>query len=195
MKIKYIVVPLIIAVFGMGGFFLSPAAAADTYSVDTTHSYVIFRIKHLGVGYSFGRINGVKGSFSFDDAAPEKGAFDIQVPADGADTNQDKRDKHIKSADFFDAAKYPVISFKSKSVKALGKDVFEVSGDLNFHGKTRPLTVKASHTGSGKDPWGSYRKGFEAAFSIKRTDFGIDFMLNGLSDEVLITVSIEGIRK
>ena len=170
------------------------ALAADTYTVDSVHSFIVFRIKHLGVGYAYGRINSPTGSYQFDPASPQSAMFDIQVDAAAVDTHNEKRDKHIRSSDFFDVAKHPRISFKSTAVRKLQDGVYEITGNLTFRSVTKPITVTANHTGSAKDPWGKYRSGFETQFTIKRSEFGMDFMMGGLSDEVNLTVSVEGIR-
>ena len=173
----------------------NPILAAETYNVDTTHSYVLFKINHLGVGNSFGRFNGPAGSFVWDDANPANSSIEMQVKSADVDTNVDKRDNHIRSADFLNADKYDIISFKSTSVKKVGADTYEVTGDLNLLGKSHPITLTARQTGAGKDPWGKYRRGFETTFTIKRTTWGMDFMLNGLSDAVEVSVSVEGVRQ
>ena len=188
-------VSMSIFIIGLVMVFTIPAGAAETYKVDGVHTYILFRIKHVGVGYSYGRINGPAGQFMFDDSTPSKSSINLQVDAKNVDTNVDKRDNHLKSPDFFNVAEHPMISFKSTSVKKVNATTYDVSGDLTLLGKTRPITVKANDTGSGKDPWGKYRRGFETSFTIKRSDFGMDFMMGGLSDEVNITVSVEGIRQ
>ena len=88
-----------------------------------------------------------------------------------------------------------MVSFKSKSFTRVSQDVYEVTGDLALLGVTRPLTVKIQRTGDGKDPWGGFRIGFETTFTIRRSDFGMNFMMGGVGDEVRIIISIEGIRK
>jgi polyisoprenoid-binding protein YceI len=186
---------VLISEFGLLGIFTLPAAAAETYKVDSVHSYILFRIKHFDVGYSYGRFNGPSGSFVYDEKSPLNSSIELQVNSKEVDTNVEKRDNHLRSPDFFNAAKYPSISFKSKTVKKLDNNIFEISGDLSLLGKTRPITLKARQTGAGKDPWGNHRRGFEANFTIKRSDFGMDFMMGALSDEVNLTVSVEGIRK
>ena len=170
-------------------------AFADSYNVDPVHTSILFRVKHLGVAYVFGRFNGATGNFSFDELVPSNSYVQMQVNTKNIDTNEDKRDNHLRSPDFFNAAVYPLIEFKSTSVKKIDKDILEVSGDLTILRKTRPITVKVRHTGSGKDPWGNFRSGFETSFNIKRSDFGMNFMLGGVSDEVNLTVSVEGIRQ
>jgi len=184
-----------IFVIGVLVIFSSLACAAETYKLDPAHTSIVFRVKHLGVAYVFGRFNGPTGSFVFDESAPSKCAIEMQAETKNVDTAVEKRDTHLKSPDFFNAGEYPLVSFKSKSVKKLSENTYEVSGDLALLGKTRPITVKANATGAGKDPWGNFRRGFETSFSIKRSDFGMNFMMGGVSDEVNLTVSLEGIRQ
>ena len=188
--IRLILAMILVATTGAG-----MAAAAETYQVDSAHTYVNFRVKHLNTGYSYGSFAGPTGSFVWDAADPAKSSISLQVNAKDINTNNDKRDKHLRSADFFDAAQFSAITFKSKSVKALDADQYEVSGDLTLLGQTHPITVKVRHTGGGKDPWGKFRQGFEAEFDILRSIWGMNFMLNGISDEVTLTVSVEGIRQ
>ena len=173
----------------------TPNVFADSYKLDPVHTSIIFRVKHLGVAYVFGRFNGASGTFTFDESTPSNGSIVMQIKANSIDTNEDKRDNHLRSPDFFNAQKHPIIKFQSNSVKKLDAKNYEIKGDLTILGETRPLTVKAVHTGSGKDPWGNFRSGFETTFVIKRSDFGMNFMLGGVSDEVKLTVSVEGIKQ
>jgi polyisoprenoid-binding protein YceI len=173
----------------------SSSYAAETYKVDTAHTYILFRVKHLGIGYSYGCIIHPTGTFAFDDSSATNGTIEMQVQANNIFTGVEKRDSHLKSPDFFNAEKHPLISFKSTSFKKISENTYEISGDLTLIEKTRPITIKAYQTGLGKDPYGKYRRGFETSFTIKRSEFGMDFMLSGISDEVNLTVSIEGIRQ
>jgi polyisoprenoid-binding protein YceI len=186
---------LLILAFILSAGFLNPAAAAETYQLDPEHTSVVFRVKHLGVAYVYGRFNGPGGTFVFDEKSPAKSSIAIQVDAKNVDTAVEVRDKHLKSPDFFDAGDNPVIKFQSRSVKKSGQDSYEVSGDLTLLGKTRPITVTARQTGHAKDPWGNFRLGFETSFTIKRSDFGMDFMMGVAGDDVLLTVSVEGVRQ
>ena len=174
---------------------IPPAVAAENYTVDTAHTYILFRVKHLNIGYTYGRLNGATGSFVWDEASPPKSRIDMQVMANGVDTYDAKRDKHLQSPDFFNVGRYPSITFKSTSLKKLVGDLYEITGDLTLLGKTRPITFQVRQTGSGKDPWGDYRRGFETNFTIKRSEFGMDFLLDVVGDEVDLTVSVEGIRQ
>jgi len=100
----------------------------------------------------------------------------------------------MRSPDFFNVKKYSTITFESTNVKMVAPELYEVTGGLTILGKTLPVTVKVRQTGFGKDPWGKFRRGFETQFAIKRSDWGMDFMLNAVSDEVVLTVSVEMIR-
>jgi len=184
-----------VSVLGLWAVFSVSALAAETYKLDPAHTSVVYRIKYQGVTFVYGRFNGPTGTFVFDETSPAKSFIDMQVDANNIDTAVAKRDNHLKSPDFFNAADYPAVRFKSASVRKLSSDTYQVTGSLTLLDKTRKLTVKAKHTGSGKDPWGNFLRGFETSFSIKRSEFGMDFMLNGIDDEVMITVSVTGIRQ
>ncbi|UCD81683.1 MAG: YceI family protein [Desulfobacterales bacterium] len=188
-------VSLCVLIAGLLAGFSISAYAAETYQLDPAHTSVMFRVKHLGVAYVYGRFNGPRGFFTFDESSPSQSAIEVQVNVKDVDTAVEKRDHHLKSPDFFDAEEYPIVTFKSTAIKKLSQEAYEVSGNITLLGKTRPITVKAVDTGSGKDPWGNFRRGFETSFSINRSDFGMNFMLDGVSDEVVITVSVEGIRQ
>jgi polyisoprenoid-binding protein YceI len=188
-------ISLFIFIIGLLAVFTFPAYAAENFKLDPVHTSIVFRVKHLEVAYVFGRFNGPTGSFAFDESTPSNSSIEVIVNAKNVDTAFEKRDNHLRSPDFFNIGDYPLISFKSKSVKKLNQDTYEVSGNLTLLGKTRPITVKAHATGSGKDPWGNFRRGFETSFTIKRSDFGMNFMMGGVSDEVNLTVSFEGIRQ
>ncbi|MBW2172175.1 MAG: YceI family protein [Deltaproteobacteria bacterium] len=185
----------IIMVLGLLAASSPLASAIETYEVDPEHSAIVFRIKHLGITYVYGRFNDMSGTLKIDDQTPANSSVQISAKAANVDTAVAERDDHLRNPDFFDAKKFQTISFSSKSFKKLDQDAYEVAGALNLHGITRPLTVNVQHTGSGKDPWGGYRTGYETTFTIKRSDFGMTTMLNGVGDEVRITVSIEGVRK
>ena len=196
MKAKNIIISTVAALtFSLMGISAIPAIAADSYKLDPDHTSIVFRVKHLGVAYVYGTFAGASGSLKYDENKPSNNSIEIQVNAAGLNTAVEKRDNHLRSPDFFNTDKFPKISFKSTSAKKIDDTSFEVSGDLSLLDKTQPITFKVVETGQGKDPWGNFRRGFETTFSIKRSDFGMGFMLNAASDEVQITVSLEGIRK
>ncbi len=178
----------------MFGLISAPVLAGETYQVDPDHTYLLFKVKHLKIGNSYGRFHRPTGKMVWDDVNPSKSSVNISVSANNVDTNVDKRDRHLRSPDFFNVEKYSTITFESTNVKRLAPDIYEVTGGLTILGKTLPLIAKVHQTGFGKDPWGKFRRGFETQFTIKRSDWGLDFMLNAVSDEVVLTISVEMIR-
>lgn len=178
----------------------APAEEGKAFSVDAVHSAVVFRIKHMGVSYFHGRFNSFSGSFHFDETDASKSSLNVSVKSDSIDTNNAGREKHLKSADFFSAAEYPEITFAAKSIKKTGEHTYEATGDLTMLGKTKSVTAAVTHVGTGKAPeqmGGGELSGIEATFSIKRSDFGMNYGVdNGaLSDEVQLTAALEGRRK
>jgi polyisoprenoid-binding protein YceI len=177
------------------GFAISGATAADTYEVDPVHTAALFKVKHVGVAYTYGRFNDVKGTVVFDAANPAASKVDITIQAASVDTFNQKRDAHLANPDFLDAKQFPVLKFTSTTFRKVDDTTFEVAGDFTLHGVTRPITITAKKIGEGKDPWGGYRIGFESTFTIKRSDYGMNKMIEAVGDEVTITFATEGIKK
>ena len=169
--------------------------SAVEYQVDTVHSSVIFRVKHVGVSYFYGRFNEIKGSFAFDEADPTSLVLDLEIKTESIDTNDKKRDTHLKGPDFFHAKQYKTITFKSTKAEPGEDNTYRVTGDFTLHGVTKSITVDIVHVGSGSGRRGRLLAGFETSFTIKRSDFGMDYMLGGLGDDIRITVSLEGFRQ
>lgn len=169
--------------------------AETPYAIDAVHSAVIFRIKHQGVAYNYGRFNKMSGSFHIDAANPANSVLDITVDAASVDTANADRDKHLMGNDFFSVKEYPTITFKSSSFTKKSEGVYTVAGKLTFHGKTKDITVEVADTGKGPGMRGGEVAGIESTFTIKRSEFGMDYLLKGLSDDVTLTVALEGIRK
>lgn len=174
--------------------------AADTYRIDPVHSFALFRVGHLGVGYVWGRFVGEEGkmgtiTLGSDDA--KEHAVRVVLPVKSIDTQNAKRDEHLRSPDFFDVAKHPELIFASRSWSTRADGSYELAGTLSIHGQERPVTVIARKIGEGMDPWGGARVGFHTEFTVKRSDFGMTTMLenNGVGDEVTIYLSIEGVQE
>ncbi|MBI4579055.1 MAG: YceI family protein [Planctomycetes bacterium] len=175
---------------------LLPALAQETaggqvYRIDSVHSSAVFRIKHLDVSYFWGRFNDISGTATWDAARPEATSFDVRVNANSIDSKDAKRNTHLKGPDFFDTKKYRTLPFKSTSARKLDDTTIEVTGDLTLRGVTRPLTAKVEFTGAGKGMQGEAMVGFETTFTIKRSDFGINFAPDALGDDVRVIVSLE----
>jgi polyisoprenoid-binding protein YceI len=171
----------------------APSRSA-AYDVDPVHSTIVFGITHNGVAYFYGRINEPAGTFNFNPDDLASCSFDIKAFADKIDTASSKRDNHLKSPDFFNAKQFPEITFKSTAVKKQGKNTYQVAGDLSLHGVTKPITAELENIGAKSTERGS-RCGFRGAFKIKRSDFGITFMPEGLGDEVTLMIGLEGVGK
>jgi polyisoprenoid-binding protein YceI len=165
------------------------------YEIDPVHSSLVFRVKHLGITYIYGRFNNLTGKFAIDDKRPANNSLYMSVWAADVDTGNSKRDNHLRSSDFFDAEQFSIISFRSKSFNKLSKDLYEIEGELNLHGVRRILKAKIRQTGFGKHPSGDYRIGLESSFTLRRSDYGMTHMLGGVSDEVLLIVTVQGIQK
>ena len=176
--------------------FAAPARAAD-YEIDAKgmHASINFRIKHLGFSWLTGRFDTFNGTFSYDDKAPEKSAVKVEIDTASVNSNHAERDKHLRSADFLDIAKFPKATFVSKSVtpKAGGKAT--ITGDLTLHGVTKEVTIEADTIGGGADPWGGVRQGFTGVTTLKLADFAIQKDLGPMSKDVELTLNVEGVKK
>lgn len=175
---------------------LQLADAADTYQIDTAHSMIIFRAKHKGVSYNYGRFNEFSGNLMMDSADISKSMIELEVKAASVDTANTKRDQHLRSPDFFSAKQFPVITFKSTKVrmKEGEADVLEVTGELELLGVKKSITVDVGITGRGEDD-GDALIGFETTFVIKRSEFGMNYGMGAVSDDIRLTISIEAVRK
>ncbi len=165
---------------------------AGTYAVDAVHSTAMFRIKHLGVSFARGRFNDIAGTISL---GPDGGKVAVTIKTASVDTANEARDKHLRTADFFSTDEFPEMSFVSTSFKKIDEDTFEVSGDFTLHGVTKPLTVTAELTGTGKDNKQKPIAGFETEFVIKRSEFDMGKMVPFIGDEVRVTLSIEAAKQ
>lgn len=185
---------------------LSPAAHADayriqngspagSYQIDPAHSSVNFSVGHLGVSEVQGRFDQIAGKFKLDPAHPDQAQVAVQVPVASLDTNLAQRNKDLMGPDFFNVKQFPVMRFVGTRFQPQGPDRGLLSGNLTLHGVTRPVTFAVRHVGAGPDPWGGYRSGYVATATIKRSDFGMRYLLNGVSDAVAVRMNIEGKRQ
>jgi polyisoprenoid-binding protein YceI len=170
------------------------ANAADTFKVDPVHSFVLFSVQHFGVSNSYGRFNDISGTVVFDKDNPSKSSVELSVPVESLDTNNSKRDQSLKSPDYLNAKQFPTLTFKSTKVEGSG-DTFKVFGDFTLHGVTKPLTVDFKKVGEGKGLQGEARAGGETHFTIKRSDFGMNFQQGLVGDDVTIILSLEGVKQ
>jgi len=174
--------------------------SADTYDVDATHSEVSFRVRHF-VSQTPGKFDGYKATFELDPQNLENSTVEFVVQAGTINTDNDDRDRHLRSEDFFWVERYPTLSFKSRRIKSLGGDRFEVTGAMSIRGVEKIITVPVEFLGFIKDPWGGRRAGFETQFTINRKDYGIEWnkALDAggvvLGDDVKITLNLELVER
>ena len=173
--------------------FAGQTQAAE-YKIDPTHSFVEFRIQHLGYSWMYGRFNDVQGEFSYDAAAPESSKIAVAIDTTSLDTNHAERDKHLKGDDFLEVNKFATATFTSTGFKADGDQVI-MTGILDFHGVKKTIEIPVTKVGEGDDPWGGYRAGFHGTYTMTRADFGVDYELGPASTTVELQLSIEGVRQ
>lgn len=171
-------------------------AGADSYKLDNTHSTAIFRVRHLGVGYAYGRFNQLAGQIQLDEEDPGGCSIEVEIQTDSLDSNNEGRDDHIKGPDFLSAKEFPTLSFKSTKVEE-SEGGYTVTGDLTLHGVTHSETVEVAFGGKVQDPWGNERVGFEAVFEIDPTDYEIRYMAESemLGPGIRIIISVEATRR
>ena len=179
------------------------AMAQTTWKADVAHSKVQFSISHMVISEVTGRFKDFDATLiqTNDDLSDSKLSATLKV--NSISTDNEKRDGHLKSADFFDAEKFPEITFFSKSFKKSGKDTYKISGDLTMHGSTKPVVLDTKFNGEIKDPWGNMMAGFKATTTVNRKDFGIVYnkaletggLLIGEDVEVAIIVEMQKGKK
>ena len=180
--------------------FSAQLALAAVYQVDPVHSQVAFTVDHLVVFKVSGSFNDYQGEIEADPATKALKSTKAKIKIASIDTREPKRDDHLRSADFFDAANHPDMIFVSKKVEGRDKDI-TVYGDLTIRGTTKEVVLKGSFRGENTDPWGNVRAGFSASTVINRHDYGLSWnkaLETGgfvVGDEVTINLEIQGVRK
>ena len=184
---------LFLIVLGLG-VASTTARAADTYTLDLAHSSITFMIQHLGISFVHGRFNDFSGTFTIDKEEPAKSSFEIGIKADSVDTNIKKRDDHLRGPDFFDTKKFPEMTFKSTKIEPSDKG-YKVTGDFTMHGVTKSISFDLKGGKTVEFPKGTQRTGYSTAFILQRSDFGINFLPEGIANDVNIFIGFEGTKK
>ena len=168
-------------------------AATETYNIDPVHSTVGFSIRHI-----FSKVNGTfttfEGSIVVDRDNLEASSAEATIDIASVDTHSEQRDKHLKTPDFFDAAKFPKMTFKSKSWKKTGDNTFDVTGDLTIKDVTKEVVLKVTSLGFGPGMMGTPVSGWDISTTIDRTDFGVNgpaMLGKAVGNEVTISISVE----
>jgi polyisoprenoid-binding protein YceI len=183
----------------MGNETGTMTATRTSWKIDPTHSDIEFQVKHLMVAKVKGRFAGVSGTIEIDESDVSASKVDVTIDTATVDTRDEKRDAHLRSADFFDVEKFPMMTFQSRKVERKG-DRLRVTGDLTIHGVTREVVLDVEENGRQKDPWGGERAAFTATTTIDRHDYGLEWNValeaGGVmvSREVKITLEIEAVR-
>ncbi len=191
MKTKFLSLFVLISIAAISQL----AGAADTYNLDTAHSMIIFRAKHMGVSYNYGRFNEFSGKITVYENDASKNTVEFEVKAASVDTGNEKRDQHLRSPDFLNAKQFPVLTFKSTDVKKVDEETLEIIGDLELHGVKKSVTITVEITGKAEGRQGESLIGFESTFTIKRSEFGMNYGMGAVSDEIRVIVSVEAVRK
>lgn len=178
----------------------TPATAVRTYQFDLAHSEAAFQVRHLLTKVR-GQFTLFEGLLEFDAQKPEASSVRFTVQAASVDTNQPDRDKHLRSADFFDVDNHPTLTFVSTGITPRGGQVYDVAGDLTIRGVSRAIVLPVTFLGEATDPWGHARLAFEAEITLNRKDFGLTWnaaLETGgflVGDEVKVSLQIQALAQ
>lgn len=199
MKTLLLLLPAALALFTVPGRAdrASLALPGDNdWVVDSVHSSVVFRVKHANASWFQGTFDKIEGQITLDPSKPEAGSVSLTIPVDSIDTNDKKRDDHVKGPDFFNSKENPTIAFASTKIAKKGDAQFDVTGDLQMAGKKKSVTMTVEKTGEG-EMMGSKVSGWMTTFTIKRSDFGMKYALDKgmLGDDITLTIALEAKQK
>jgi polyisoprenoid-binding protein YceI len=174
-------------------------ATPSTWNVDPSHSQVGFAVKHLVISNVRGEFKTYQGKIALDEADVTHSSVEATVDVNSVDTQVADRDAHLKSADFFDVAKYPAMTFRSTRIAKAGKDRLKVTGDLTLHGVTKPIVLDVTTTPAVKGMSGESRRGFSATGKLSRKEFGLTWNKlveagPAVGDEVTLTLDLEAVK-
>lgn len=171
------------------------AAAADTYKIDPSHTYPNFTVNHLGFSTMNGRFNETTGTIVMDREGGDS-SVDITIQAASLDTGHQKRDEHLRSADFFNVKEYPTLTYKSDKVYFQGENSATVTGNLTMLGTTKRVSLYVDDINCGEHPMtGDQVCGFNAMATVKRSDFGMTKYVPAVSDEIDIRIEAEAVKQ
>lgn len=175
--------------------------ANQNWSLDPTHSALQFKIKHLMISTVTGQFNQFKAAIETKGDDFTNANIHFEATVESISTNNEQRDAHLKNGDFFDAEKYPLITFDSERMEKVADDEYELHGTLTMRGVGKKITLHAEFGGITKDPWGNTRTGFSVSGKINRQDFGISFGAVSetggllLGDEVKINANVQFVKE
>ena len=174
---------------------ISASAQVETWQIDSAHSASQFAIRHMGISTVRGAFTKTSGTVQYDPADVSKTTIDVTIDTTSLNTRVEMRDNDLRSDKFFDVAKYPTITFKSKRAEAAGKGKMKITGDLTIHGVTKEVALDVDGpAGPVKDPRGNTHIGASATTTISRKDFGVSALPAMIGDEVQITLDVEMVK-
>jgi polyisoprenoid-binding protein YceI len=176
-------------------------ATSSTWKIDPAHSAAEFKVRHMMISYVKGKFSGLSGVLKLDENDYTRSTVEVSIPAASVRTVDDKLDAHLKEADFFDAEKFPTLTFKSTSIRTTGDRDYAVTGDLTIRGVTKSVILSVNDVSEpSKDPWGNQRIGLSGSAKINRKDFGLvwnaplEFGGMLVGEEVAITLDVQFIK-
>ncbi len=176
----------------LAGATTAANAESITYTMDPAHTQVVAQWNHFGFSNPTIHFGQVDGTVTYDPENVEASSVQVTIPLSGMDSGVEAFNEHLRTADFFDIAQYPEVTFRSTSVKALGADRMRVTGDLTMHGITRPVDLAVTVNGVGTHAMtGQPAAGFDAEATILRSDFGLDMYAPTVSDEIKLRITTE----
>lgn len=201
MKLKKLLGAASIAAVCAGAVVAPAQAEVEKYVLDPAHTQTLFFISHLGFSHMPGRFGDVEGDFNYDKSDVSHSSVTVTMKAASVDTFHQKRNEHLKSPDFFNAAEFPDITFKSTKIEMTGDKTAKMTGDFTLLGVTKPITLDVTFNREGLHTFNKrdHIAGFSAIGSFKRTDFGMGFGMpgkpGGIGDKVELRIEAEGIRQ
>jgi polyisoprenoid-binding protein YceI len=173
----------------------SAIAEVQTWQIDPNHTAAQFSVRHMGISTVRGAFTKVGGSAQYDPSDPSRTSIEATIDAASVDTRVSMRDNDLKSPNYFDVAKFPTITFKSKEVQSAGEGKLRIAGDLTIHGVTKPVVLDVEGPSSPvSDPHGNTHVGASASTKVNRTEFGVGATNSMVGEEITITIDVELVR-
>ena len=183
---------LLLVITAAIAFTASAFAQAKTWQIDPNHSSAQFSVRHLGISTVRGAFTKVSGTATYDPADPSKDTIEVTIDANSVDTRVERRDNDLRSPNFFDVAKFPTLTFKSKQVEAAGPGKLKITGDLTIHGVTKEVVLDVDGPSAPvQDPKGNSHMGASASTKVNRMDFGVSGASAVVGNDVPITIDVE----
>ena len=179
------------------GFVTGTASAEqERYLFDKAHTNILFFVNHLGFSMMKGKFHEYEGEFIFDREDPTRSTVEVNIATASVDTDHDGLNDHLRTADFFDSATHPTMSFKSTAIEQTGGNTALITGDFTMLGVTRPVTLDVTFNKADVHPVNeNYVAGFSGGTTIKRSDYGMTYLVPAIGDEVKVMLEVEGIRQ